>query len=244
MGGILSDIFDSAAGVPTGAKTGELTVEIDLQGGGRSAFYVTGGAAVDPVVLAVDPAARTFSTFLYSNTEISPPNSTYIATFKRFGTVVAVSDPFIMVNGGPFTIGQLAIYSDIQEGQLSGRQLGYAEVTATPAAITSTTPVALSLPVSVTIAVGTRPVELAATCRLITNATANAVTVFGIYEGATEIVAEWVYHPTTNVFSGGPANPRRTISPTAGTHTYQVMASVTTGSATVLPVIMLEAVEH
>lgn len=120
----------------------------------------------------------------------------------------------------------------IQGSDLGGRELGYAQITATsPNFSTAGSDIA---GLSVTVNVGVRPILVRFFTSGVTTASAGQYILLSIWEGATQLQASAVAPGQTNDFVHVYGEVR--LAPSAGSHTYKVRGVTETGNATVLAI--------
>lgn len=110
-----------------------------------------------------------------------------------------------------------------------GQELGYAEITANPAALTTGFVDVTGLTITVT--TGGRPIMLKAHCPYATNSLIASDVSLSLYEGASVLSLATLTSPAAA--KGSALTTERRLVATAGSHTYNVKARITgVGSGT------------
>lgn len=218
-----SRIIGRAAGAGTGVPTALTPTQ--------TAAIIAGEAITGTSFEATGLTGATENTRLVGATTSGAPVS---GTFAVGDVVVDVTGQLWVctVAGSPGTF----------VGVGAGRALGYADITASPSGVTAVgvgSRVDLDSGLTITVTVGTRPITLEFWCGAATNNTANDGIGLAIVEGtigggAGTVIASANYIVAAGALQSPVVVRRSNLSPSAGSHTYKIMAwAITGGTASI-----------
>lgn len=120
-----------------------------------------------------------------------------------------------------------------------GTELGYAESTTTFSQASAVQNQDYDVTgLSVTVTVGSRPINVRAYLPTLTNSGASLNLTVALYEGATQLQATSKLAPATAGGGAGDAKPEVRLNPSAGSHTYKVtIRTASAGAPTISSVV-------
>jgi hypothetical protein len=126
-------------------------------------WFTSAGVLVSPAEVPIDQTSGSFNATLFStDLDILTSGARYVAVFKRYGTELARTAPFEVPDGSSGPLAAFVDLSSLEEGQLSGRSLDYAETDTPMPSVDVTTPTSFPSGLVIAPTIGLRPILLEA----------------------------------------------------------------------------------
>lgn len=187
-------------------------------------FYTVGGTVYTGGEAPIDPVTGLFTLSAPStDVDIDQAGAAYRGHFLEYGSSIAHTKPFAMPDGSLGPLRSYITVPPLEEGQLSGRSLDYAEGDTPPASVNTTTPASFVPGLVIAPTVGVRPILLEAVVPLAL-APVSGINFLRLSIFDTTDPTDPIEVARGSLSCGGPAQPlvaRRRFSPPSGTRIYE-----------------------